>query len=343
MKGSILKLDLDDQGPMPPQPSAQHLVKAACEPQPLCVAPPPQFDDDPWEEPPEYLTDCPCGWEEDDRWVPDHALEPLPLTGPSRTDPDRRPVAALYIDADNQSAQSAADLIALFREDLGIQQLRAVIAGNNSGRQIQLWADELAAAAPGIEAIALDCPSRKNAADLALIMELGANLAGHRRDGDLVVVVSRDDLLVGAAERAKSQGCRALAAYVDSDPPCCRSSRVATLLLPTPAKTRAPLPAPRRLISTLPSLARQPATPAPAGPSAAPPAQHPAGDPATILTRLRELCKPLPTGGYRATDVGQALQKLGLDEKARRRFLATAAGIRTEGAATDKVYRFEID
>ncbi|WP_295392951.1 hypothetical protein [uncultured Thiodictyon sp.] len=59
-----------------------------------------------------------------------------------------------------------------------------------------------------------------------------------------------------------------------------------------------------------------------------------------LLTKLRQLCKPLPTGGYPATDIGQALQKLGLDLKARRHFLTNTPGIKVEGTSTNKVYRF---
>ena len=282
------------------------------------------------------------------------APQPLPAAAPAAGR-----AAVFYIDADNQSAQCAAELVAAFRNDFGVVNLRAVIAGNNSGRQIQLWADELSAAAPGIEAIGLDCPSRKDAADLALIMELGASLESHRARAELVVVVSRDDLLVGAAERAKAHGCRAYSAYVDSDPPCCRSSRVTTLLLPPAAgRNRDPAPPPRRLVSTVRSFAaRDPAAPvgqpipAPVPAAAPPPAAatpktraappaDPLSDPAWIIAHLRERCPALPDGAYGASQVGQALKALGLDEKARRRFLASAPGIQSEGKASHKVYRF---
>ena len=158
-----------------------------------------------------------------------------------------------------------------------------------------------------------------------------------------MVVVSRDDLLVGAAERAKAQGCRAYAAYVDSDPPCFRSSRVTTLLLPA-ARNRDPAPPPRRLVSTLPSPATKPAQPKPPaasqGVEAAPPTPAPQSDPDWIIARLRELCPVLPGGVYGASQVGQTLKQLGLDEKARRRFLASTPGIQSEGKASHKVYRF---
>lgn len=329
MKGKLLKLDLE---PAPPI-GGRRLGGPTAEPHPEGAFPEleygPAWQKDGAVEPPGYFAECPFSWEDEGRWLPDDGLGVSP-----QATLDRAAKVVFYIDADNQSAQSAPDLIALFRDDLGAQVLRAFIAGNDSGRPSQLWAEELAAAAPGIESIALDVPCRKDAADLALIMELGANLEGHVRRGELVAVVSRDDLLVGAAERVRSQGCRAFAVYVDSDPPCCRSSRVTTFLLPAPTKTRPPTPPARRLVGTVPSLARMAQT-------APDPTAEPAGpEPGEVLARLRALCQPLPTGGYSASDVGQALKQLGFAVKARRHFLANTPGITTEGKATKKVYRF---
>ena len=329
MKGKIIKLDLESTPPT----WGSRFGGPTAEPDLEGAFPELEYDpawlDDGAVEPTGYVAECPFSWEDEGRWIPDD--------GPGvihQAAPDRVAKAVFYIDADNQSAQSAPDLIALFRDDLGVQVLRAFIAGNDSGRQSQLWADELAAIAPGIESIALDVPCRKDAADLALIMKLGANLEGHARRGELVAVVSRDDLLVGAAERARSQGCRAFAVYVDSDPPCCRSSRVTTFLLPAPTKTRTPTLPAQRLVGTVPSLARIAQT-------APDPTAEPAGpEQAEVLARLRALCQPLPAGGYSASDVGQALKRLGFAAPARRHFLANTPGITTEGKATKKVYRF---
>ena len=220
-----------------------------------------------------------------------------------------------------------------------MRELGAVIAGNDSGSRVASWVQGLRAAAPEIEPIAIDVPSRKDAADAALIMELGANLERHLARGDLVVVVSRDDLLVGAAEHAKQLGCRALAAYVDSNPPCARRSRVATLLLPTPGKQRTSKPPTRPLVSTLPRDSRETAAPPPATAGNAQPPATPEQAPAAILAQLRMMCTPAPKRGYSATDVGQALHKLGYDAPARRRFLATTPGIQTQGQGTSKIYR----
>ena len=47
--------------------------------------------------------------------------------------------------------------------------------------------------------------------DSKRVMTVKANV----RDGVLVVIVSRDDLVIGAAEQAKARGCRTLIAYAD--------------------------------------------------------------------------------------------------------------------------------
>ena len=321
----------------------------------------PEYDQLPWCETPDVAPDpglINTAWAQAAEWEPTWPAEcgraddwpTAEKQAPQSRPADAAPSATLYIDGDNQSAQCAADLISLFRDDFGVRNLSAVIAGNNCGSLIAVWAQELQAAAPDIQTIGIEVPSRKDAADIALIMALGANLERHIQRGELVVIVSRDDLLVGAAEHAKTHGCRALAAYVDSDPPCARSSRVTTLLLPPPAKQRTAKPPVRRLISTLPSGARQAAaSPAgalnrAAGPSSAnvTPSANLDTDSnhAQILAKLRTLCTPTPDGTYTASAVGQALAKLGYDAKARRHVLATTPGIQTQGKAAAKVYRF---
>jgi len=47
-------------------------------------------------------------------------------------------------------------------------------------------------------------------------MEPGANLDHHIRQQSIVIVVSRDGLLIQAAEQAKDRGARVLLAYVES-------------------------------------------------------------------------------------------------------------------------------
>ncbi|MCF7995798.1 MAG: NYN domain-containing protein [Chromatiaceae bacterium] len=230
---------------------------------------------------------------------------------------------ALYIDADNQPAYCAKPLVALCRADFSAQIIQATVAGNNLGQQIDGWREALLAEQPDLAIQALPVPPRKDSADIALLMALGADLEGHLRDQVLVIMVSRDDLLIGAAEHAKARGCKTLIAYADSDLQTARHSQLTTLLLPVPNKPTAA------------------ATPAPKVPStSAPPSPQAQGDVQALLHELRSLCQPQPGGGYPAGIVGHALAKLGYDKAARTRLLTTTPGIRKQGSGASLTYLF---
>lgn len=221
---------------------------------------------------------------------------------------------ALYIDADNQSPQCAKALVSLLREDFDARVVSATIAGNNHGQQIDSWRDELLSEVPDLVVHALAVPHRKQAADVALLMALGADLERHIREREVLVIVSRDDLVIGAAEQAKARGCRTLVAYADSEIPTARNPHLTTLLLPASAKA---------------SMVAAPA--ATVTPPARPLAQAPDDAVASVVAQLRTICKKKPGGGYDASDVGQALAKLGYDKTARARFLASVPGLKKRG------------
>jgi hypothetical protein len=56
----------------------------------------------------------------------------------------------LYVDADNQSHQCAKPLLSLFRTVFDARVVSATIVGNNHGKQIDRWRDELLSALPDI-------------------------------------------------------------------------------------------------------------------------------------------------------------------------------------------------
>lgn len=236
-------------------------------------------------------------------------------------------IVALYIDADNQSSLCAKSLVTLFREEFAARVISATIAGNNHGKQIDSWRQELVAEIPDIEVHALDVPVRKQAADIALIMELGANLDGHIREREMVVVVSRDDWLVGAAEYAKARGCIVLVSYADGEVPTARSTRLTTLLLPAIVK---------------PAVTKPTLQPAPVKQTAAKaPEAAPDNKTAAVLAQLQGMCTPQPGGGYTANEVGQALAKLGYATKvARTRFLDAIPELKEHGTGPTKVLVF---
>ena len=229
-------------------------------------------------------------------------------------------LVALYVDADNQSPQCAKAVLSLLRSDLDARVVSATIAGNNHGQQVDCWRDELVSVFPDLVVHALTVPHRKQGADVALLMALGAGLERHLRERELVVIISRDDLVIGAAEQAKAYGCRTLIAYVDSEIPTARNPHLTTLLLPAFAKP----------------LAGNPQSPV-----ASPAAQGPNGTVTSVLAQLRSMCTQKPGGGgYAATDVGQALSKLGYDKAARARFLASVPGLVKRGTGTNTVLIF---
>jgi hypothetical protein len=166
-------------------------------------------------------------------------------------------------------------------------------------------------------------------------------LRRHVEGGDLIVVVSRDDLLVAAAEHARAQGCLALAAYVESEPAANRSTRVPTVLLPaTTQSIESPFADPPPAVSATPATLGGNAATEIKPRSAQVPTVGPQSEPVQVVAALRTLCSPNDAGLYPSTVVGQALAKLGFNAKARRRFLETAPGIEVHGKNTAKAYRF---
>jgi hypothetical protein len=253
----------------------------------------------------------------------DQRLSEAPVPAPT-PDSLRKPSVALYVDADNQSAQCAGPLLCLFGQMLPSQVVEAVIAGNNHGKEIDHWRKSLIAQDSGIAVRRLDVPSRRQAADAALVMALGQDLEKRIREGDLVVVVSRDEFLIRAAEQAMSRGCHVLLAYAGGEMPVARTAELTTLVLPVVKGSET---------APVQDSGAPPASPTPTGGS----------DPrvAATLTKLRETCVQQPGGGYAPSDVGQALTKLGYKKpKDRRRFLQSVPGLQERGTGAKKVLIF---
>jgi hypothetical protein len=235
---------------------------------------------------------------------------------------------ALYIDADNQSSQSAGALVDLLHNGLGTHIVRATIAGNSDGKVTAGWSAALRKHIPDLPIKAIVVPCRKDAADAALILAMGADLAEHLRLGVRVVVVSRDALLLAAAAQAKSDGCRIYVAYADCEMPTARSPALTTLLLPVLSSAGVSVEHP-------PVVALAPKAPST---NVSP---QPTSDVAKVIAQVRSLCKQQPGGGYSATDVGQALSKIGYKTPAERKgVIATFPGIREKGAHPNKLLLF---
>ena len=251
---------------------------------------------------------------------------------------------ALYIDGDNQSPAIASDLLASLRHDWGLEISSVAVAGNDHGQSVSRWQTALAEWLPEDRILALHVPKTPEAADLALILELGAAMERHREGPDLVVVVSRDEWLIGAGEAVRARGCRVWVAYAQSEVPPART-HLPTLLLPAvhrgQASTSPHASAKTPAASLRPALSASTVASTAAGPTvkpkeAAPPAQ-PSRSHTKLLDQVRARCQAQPGGGYRASAVGQALYELGLTDKtARIQFLKAIPGLREVGTGGDK-------
>ncbi len=262
--------------------------------------------------------------------------QPAPAAATTRT-------VTVYVDADNQLPDCAHALMRMLQEDLMLGPVRAVVAGNNCNGRLDGWCAEIRWTAPAMEVERIHVPTRKQAADVALIMALGANLAEHVARRDLIVIVSRDESLIGAAEWAKAQGAGCLTAYGNGTPPASPAAPLPTLVLPVLEREQCPPPAP-------PPRAEPPATPAPTTklpptPSFARPggatrakSRTSGRPPEEIIKTLRLQCPLSPKGGYPAGMVGHVLAKLGLNDKERRAFLTQTPGIQVAGKGPDKRY-----
>jgi hypothetical protein len=253
---------------------------------------------------------------------------------------------ALYIDGDNQSPAIACDLLASVRQDLGLDVSRVVLAGNDHGHTVPRWQAALAKEGLAEDRIlALRVPRKPEAADLAVILELGAAMERHRQGPDLVVIVSRDEWLIGAAEAVRARGCRVWVAYAENDAVPAQTP-LPTLLLPAvhrnQATGKATTVTPEKPTESLrPTVSPPMLPPTTAVPTAklkvATSAVQPTSSHTKLLAQVRAQCRVQPGGGYLATEVGQVLYKLGLTDKAARtRFLKAVPGLRDAGAGSTK-------
>lgn len=245
---------------------------------------------------------------------------------------------ALYIDGDNQSPAIAGDLLASVRDDWGLDASRVVLAGNDHGHALERWAAALSEVIVADAILTLRVPRTPDAADLALILELGAGMERHQRGPDLVVVVSRDELLIHAAEAVRRRGCRVWVAYAQSEIPPARTT-LPTLLLPAvnPGHTHTK-PASASDKSATPTAM---AVPVPESIEAAISSELAALAHAELLAQVRARCRKQPGGGYLTNELGQVLHKLGLTSKAERdRFLKAIPNLRETGSGSAKQLLF---
>ncbi|MCK9260141.1 MAG: NYN domain-containing protein [Azoarcus sp.] len=224
----------------------------------------------------------------------------------------------LFVDADNQSPALVAPLARVFKS-FGRSCTQAIVAGNGKGDRVRGWEQALQCEMPGVEVRCHVAPVRKQSADVRLMFELAAVHYGEADPATLIVVVSRDDLLVAATEYLASQGHTvliALGAGANAVAPVTDLPLV-SLPLPHPAT---PVPAPdvpaAQTTSTTNGLDKNIV--------------------AAAVTRIRQALAPNKQGGYAASAVGQVLSKMGHDKATRAKIVRAIPNLKEAGVGGDK-------
>lgn len=230
--------------------------------------------------------------------------------------------ALVFVDADNQSPALAKPLLQ-FLSGIRHTTARIFIAGNGSGDRVSGWQAVLRDINPSAHVTTHVAPMRKQSADVRLMFELATLYHAQPDSRILVLIVSRDDLLLAAAESLSALGHHVLLTVGSSTPA-------------TPLTTELP-------VVVLPLL--QAVTQA-APKEAAPPTAEPKQSPATsdvdaqivnaAVAKIRQSLSQSKGGGYAASAVGQVLSQMGHDKAMRTRIVRAIPNLRETGVGPDK-------
>jgi hypothetical protein len=125
----------------------------------------------------------------------------------------------IYIDGDNQSpALAGAVLHAVQARDVAVR--RVEVFGNTSGCRLDQWKAALTAL-PCLRAKVTvhEVPRHDQAADVALMLGLGAQLRALMADSCEVLIVSRDNVLLACAQRLQDMGLTVLVGHAGAASP----------------------------------------------------------------------------------------------------------------------------
>ena len=227
----------------------------------------------------------------------------------------------LFVDADNQAPMLAATL-ARFLKSIGRNSAKAIVAGNSSGDRVRNWESALRGALPDIDVSCHVAPLRKQSADVRLMFELALFYHGQPDSSVLLVVFSRDDLLVAAAECLVERGHNVMLAVGAVQNGTSLLTDVPVVVLATPQQvatvSATPQPPVPQVISS-PLLAKADAQLVTA-----------------VVAKIRQQLKPNKQGGYAASAVGQVLSQLGHDKATRTRIVKQIPNLKEVGAGSDK-------
>lgn len=205
----------------------------------------------------------------------------------------------LYIDADNQPRTLVPALASLLAT-LQRRQVHAVVVGNSNGRHVEEWADGLMESIPGIAVDRRVTRLRRESADAQLMFELGALYHGAPNPLDLVVVVSRDELLIAATEILAAQGHAVLLAVGATQNAALIASTTPVVLLPSGT------------LEAMPTVSQ-------ASPDTTP--TNASSEHARVIALIQLHTKREADGGYLLTNVGAVLAKHGHGKGDRKRLI----------------------
>lgn len=228
----------------------------------------------------------------------------------------------VYVDADNQSPALAKPLIH-FLEGVGRKASRIFIVGNGSGDRVSAWEGALKDINPHAQVAAHVAPMRKQSADVRLMFELATLYHGKPDRHMLALIVSRDDLLLAAAECLYGQGHHVLVAVGSSTPSAPLATELPVVVLPLP----------QAVAQSTPKEA------APAPPEPTKPAVSSVVDAQVVksaIVKIRQALSQSKGGGYGASAVGQVLSQMGHDKAMRTKIVRSIPNLRETGVGPDK-------
>lgn len=231
----------------------------------------------------------------------------------------------LFVDADNQTPILASTLTR-FLKTIGRGSTKAIIAGNGVGDRVKNWESALKNACPDIEVLSHVAPLRKQSADVRLMFELAPFYHGQSDPSVLLVIFSRDDLLVAAAECLMQKGLNVMIALGATSNGTTLTTEVPVVLLATP-QTAVPQ-----------GEASPPNTPAVLSERRIDQtvAKQDAAVVVAAVTKIRQQLKPNKHGGYAASAVGQVLAQLGHDKANRTKIVKQIPNLKEVGTGPEK-------
>jgi hypothetical protein len=140
----------------------------------------------------------------------------------------------VYVDADNQAAALAPGLLHALASR-GLTAATIELFGNCKAPQLGHWRRALVDHAQGVMVRCTRVPCHSQAADAALLLAVGARLGEHLQTATLIVIMSRDNLMLATAQRLQDLGARVLVCHGPAAPAKCN---VDTVLLPAPGASR---------------------------------------------------------------------------------------------------------